>query len=205
MSSVEIRIKGIKNVKGIKTKRGKARRKINKKKEDLKEKKKMEEYSYSVSRPYNYTSPIIPTYITRPEITQQQQQQLPLLDKLDKLALSLQLAKDKTDTVKEQNIYAPSIPYFPQQSSMSIDFSMPDEEKQKLENQIIEERNIAREALEKAAVEEGARIAAEEQAQVLGENVFKDIKKALSQKGRKKSSSKVKEGNIKDYYPKINK
>ena len=33
MSSVEIRIKGIKNVKGLKTKRGKARRKINRKKQ----------------------------------------------------------------------------------------------------------------------------------------------------------------------------
>jgi hypothetical protein len=70
MSSVEIRIKGM-NVKGLKTKRGKARRKINRKKQQLAEKKKMNEYSYSVNRPYNYTSPIIPTYITRPEPQQQ--------------------------------------------------------------------------------------------------------------------------------------
>ena len=111
MSSVEIRIKGM-NVKGLKTKRGKARRKINRKKQQLAEKKKMNEYSYSVNRPYNYTSPIIPTYITRPEpppqIQQQQQQQIDYKPLFDKLALSMRLASDRENKVEEQNIRPPA-------------------------------------------------------------------------------------------------
>jgi hypothetical protein len=109
MSSVEIRIKGM-NVKGLKTKRGKARRKINRKKQQLAEKKKMNEYSYSVNRPYNYTSPIIPTYITRPEPPpqiQQQQQQIDYKPLFDKLALSMRLASDRENKVEEQNIRPP--------------------------------------------------------------------------------------------------
>ena len=108
MSSVEIRIKGIK---GVKTKRGKARRKINRKKQQLAEKKKMNEYSYSVNRPYNYTSPIIPTYITRPEPPpqiQQQQQQIDYKPLFDKLALSMRLASDRENKVEEQNIRPPA-------------------------------------------------------------------------------------------------
>ena len=111
MSSVEIRIKGIKNVKGLKTKRGKARRKINRKKQQLAEKKKMEEYSYTMNRPYNYTSPIIPTYITRPEPQQQiqqQQQQIDYKPLFDKLALSMRLASDRENKVEEQNIRPPA-------------------------------------------------------------------------------------------------
>jgi hypothetical protein len=110
MSSVEIRIKGM-NVKGLKTKRGKARRKINRKKQQLAEKKKMNEYSYSVNRPYNYTSPIIPTYITRPEPPpqiQQQQQQIDYKPLFDKLALSMRLASDRENKVEEQNIRPPA-------------------------------------------------------------------------------------------------
>ena len=113
MSSVEIRIKGIKNVRGLKTKRGKARRKAIKKKQQLAEKKKMEEYSYSMNRPYNYTSPIIPTYITRPEpitIQQPQQQQIDYKPLFDKLALSMNLARDKENKVEEQNIRPPVFP-----------------------------------------------------------------------------------------------
>jgi len=109
MSSVEIRIKGIK---GVKTKRGKARRKINRKKQQLAEKKKMNEYSYTMNRPYNYTSPIIPTYITRPEptpqIQQQQQQQIDYKPLFDKLALSMRLASDRENKVEEQNIRPPA-------------------------------------------------------------------------------------------------
>ena len=111
MSSVEIRIKGIKSVKGIKTKRGKARRKINRKKQQLAEKKKMDEYSYTVNRPYNYTSPIIPTYITRPEATPQlqyQQQQLDYKPLFDRLAISM--GREQTKSSGEQNISAPPPP-----------------------------------------------------------------------------------------------
>ena len=130
MSSVEIRIKGIKNVKGLKTKRGKARRKINRKKQQLAEKKKMDEYSYSVNRPYNYTSPIIPTYITRPE-PQQQIQQIDYKPLFDKLALSMRLASDKENKVEEQNIRPPA----PIRSTPSVVLDSEDEVKEALGQQ----------------------------------------------------------------------
>ena len=129
MSSVEIRIKGIK---GVKTKRGKARRKINRKKQQLAEKKKMDEYSYSVNRPYNYTSPIIPTYITRPEPQQiQQQQQIDYKPLFDKLALSMRLASDKENKVEEQNIRPPA----PIRSTPSVVLDSEDEVKEALGQQ----------------------------------------------------------------------
>jgi hypothetical protein len=130
MSSVEIRIKGIKNVKGLKTKRGKARRKINRKKQQLAEKKKMDEYSYSVNRPYNYTSPIIPTYITRPE-PQQQIQQIDYKPLFDKLALSMRLASDRENKVEEQNIRPPA----PILSAPSVVLDSEDEVKEALGQQ----------------------------------------------------------------------
>ena len=133
MSSVEIRIKGM-NVKGLKTKRGKARRKINRKKQQLAEKKKMDEYSYSVNRPYNYTSPIIPTYITRPEAPpqiQQQQQQIDYKPLFDKLALSMRLASDRENKVEEQNIRPPA----PIRSTPSVVLDSEDEVKEALGQQ----------------------------------------------------------------------
>ena len=143
MSSVEIRIKGIKNVKGLKTKRGKARRKAIKKKQQLAEKKKMEEYSYSMNRPYNYTSPIIPTYITRPEpitIQQPQQQQIDYKPLFDKLALSMNLARDKENKVEEQNIRPPSVPPFPSEVKVEEVFTQEDINKEKREKENI--RNL---------------------------------------------------------------
>jgi hypothetical protein len=133
MSSVEIRIKGM-NVKGLKTKRGKARRKINRKKQQLAEKKKMNEYSYSVNRPYNYTSPIIPTYITRPEPPpqiQQQQQQIDYKPLFDKLALSMRLASDRENKVEEQNIRPPA----PILSTPSVVLDSEDEVKEALQEE----------------------------------------------------------------------
>ena len=143
MSSVEIRIKGIKNVRGLKTKRGKAKRKAINKKKQLAEKKKMEEYSYSMNRPYNYTSPIIPTYITRPDpiaIQQPQQQQIDYKPLFDKLALSMRLASDKENKVEEQNIKPPPVPPFPSEVKVEEVFTQEDIDKEKREKENI--RNL---------------------------------------------------------------
>jgi len=105
MSSVEIKIKGVKGVKGlrVKSKRGKAQQK----KKRYIEKKKMEEYSYKglpPSRPR-----IIPTYIDRPPAIQAppQQQEIDYKPLFDRLSQQLYLAQQKTKSAQQQNIIPP--------------------------------------------------------------------------------------------------
>ena len=105
MSSVEIKIKGVKSVR-----RGKPRAKRGKRKNKagLLEKTKMPEYSYR-GLPYNYVSPPQPTYIDRPAPLIQQQQQ-PAIDykpMVDSLTQQLALARLKEKSAEEQNIIPP--------------------------------------------------------------------------------------------------
>lgn len=115
MSSVEIRIKGIKNVKGLKGKRGKAQRK----KKALMERQKKAEYIVSQNRPYQYISPIIPTYIDRPTIPALQPPPVLEQPKIEynpyKMLLDNMLLKMKGDTqqdVAEQMKHSKDIPIY---------------------------------------------------------------------------------------------
>lgn len=102
MSSVEIKIKGVKSVK-----RGKARAKRGKRKSKagLLEKTKMPEFSFR-GLPYNYVSPQQPTFIDRPAPLIQQQQ--PLIQQqqpaIDSLMQQLALARIKDQSSREQNM-----------------------------------------------------------------------------------------------------
>ena len=102
MSSVEIKIKGVKSVRRGKprAKRGKRRSKAG-----LLEKTKMPEYSYR-GLPYNYVSPPQPTYIDRPAplIQQQQQPSIDYKPMMDRLTQQLALSRIKEESSREQNI-----------------------------------------------------------------------------------------------------
>ena len=102
MSSVEIKIKGVKSVK-----RGKPRAKRGKRKSKagLLEKTKMPEYSFR-GLPYNYVSPPQPTYIDRPAppLLQQQQPSIDYKPIVDSLTQQLALARIKDQSAQEQNI-----------------------------------------------------------------------------------------------------
>ena len=102
MSSVEIKIKGVKSVR-----RGKPRAKRGKRKSKagLLEKTKMPEYSYR-GLPYNYVSPPQPTYIDRPAplIQQQQQPSIDYKPMVDMLSQQLALARIKEQSSREQNM-----------------------------------------------------------------------------------------------------
>lgn len=102
MSSVEIKIKGVKSVK-----RGKARAKRGKRKSKagLLEKTKMPEYSFR-GLPYNYVSPPQPTYIDRPapQLLQQQQPAIDYKPIADMLSQQLALARIKDQSAQEQNM-----------------------------------------------------------------------------------------------------
>jgi len=111
MSSVEIKIKGVKSVR-----RGKPRAKRGKRKSKagLLEKTKMSEYSYR-GLPYNYVSPPQPTYIDRPAlpapaIMQQQQPAIDYKPMVDSLTQQLALARLKEESSREQNIIPPHTP-----------------------------------------------------------------------------------------------
>lgn len=110
MSSVEIKIKGVKSVKRGKprAKRGKRKSKVG-----LLEKTKMSEYSFR-GLPYNYVSPPQPTYIDRPAPQPApqllQQQQHPAIDykpMVDSLTQQLALARIKEQSSREQSIIPP--------------------------------------------------------------------------------------------------
>jgi hypothetical protein len=102
MSSVEIKIKGVKSVK-----RGKPRAKRGKRKSKagLLEKTKMAEYSFR-GLPYNYVSPPQPTYIDRPAppLLQQQQPSIDYKPIVDSLTQQLALARIKEQSGREQNM-----------------------------------------------------------------------------------------------------
>jgi hypothetical protein len=101
MSSVEIKIKGVKSVK-----RGKARAKRGKRKSKagLLEKTKMPEYSFR-GLPYNYVSPPQPTYIDRPApLLQQQQPSIDYKPMVDSLMQQLSLARIKDQSSREQSM-----------------------------------------------------------------------------------------------------
>lgn len=102
MSSVEIKIKGVKSVK-----RGKPRAKRGKRKSKagLLEKTKMPEYSFR-GLPYNYVSPPQPTYIDRPapQLLQQQQPSIDYKPMVDSLTQQLALARIKEQSSREQNM-----------------------------------------------------------------------------------------------------
>jgi len=107
MSSVEIKIRGVKGVRGLKTK---AKSKRGKRKvKPMAERQKMPEYSFR-GRPYDYASPVVPTYIDRPLPPQLMQQQAPQIDYkpiVDKLSQQLMLANMKQQSAREQNVLAP--------------------------------------------------------------------------------------------------
>lgn len=107
MSSVEIKIKGVKSVK-----RGKPRAKRGKRKSKagLLEKTKMSEYSFR-GLPYNYVSPPQPTYIDRPapQLLQQQQPAIDYKPMVDSLTQQLALARIKEQSSIEQSIIPPRI------------------------------------------------------------------------------------------------
>jgi len=137
MSSVEIKIKGVKDIKGLKLKkRGKAQRK----KKAILEKKKGAEYFTT-----KFTPKIIPTYIERPPT---QIDYRPIFDKLTNLGttgLKLFLSQQKTlDNIESKNIGQPAI--F-RQPSISVSEIMDDEEKLRLQE-------INREALERMTEQE---------------------------------------------------
>lgn len=108
MSSVEIKIKGVKSVRRGKprAKRGKRKSKVG-----LLEKTKMPEYSYR-GLPYNYVSPPQATYIDRPAplIQQQQQPSIDYKPMVDSLTQQLALARIKEESSREQNIIPPHTP-----------------------------------------------------------------------------------------------
>jgi hypothetical protein len=107
MSSVEIKIKGVKSVN-----RGKPRAKRGKRKSKtgLLEKTKMPEYSFR-GLPYNYVSPPQPTYIDRPApaIMQQQQPSIDYKPMVDSLTQQLALARIKEQSAEEQDIIPPRV------------------------------------------------------------------------------------------------
>jgi hypothetical protein len=105
MSSVEIKIKGVKSVN-----RGKPRSKRGKRKSKtgLLEKTKMPEYSFR-GLPYNYVSPQQPTYIDRPapQLLQQQQPAIDYKPMAEMLSQQLALARIKAQSSQEQNMLPP--------------------------------------------------------------------------------------------------
>ena len=141
MSSIEIKIKGvkdIKNIKGLKNK-GKAQRK----KKAIIEKKKGAEYSIT-----KFTPKIIPTYIERPP---EQIDYRPIFDKLTNLGntgLKLFLSQQKSlDNIEQKNIGRPAIFREPS-SSVVVSEIMDDDEKKELQK-------INQEALEDVAISQG--------------------------------------------------
>ena len=106
MSSVEIKIKGVKSVRRGRPKAKRGKRKV--KPTGLLEKTKMSEYSYR-GLPYNYVSPPQPTYIDRPAlpapaIMQQQQPSIDYKPIVDSLTQQLALARIKEQSSQEQNL-----------------------------------------------------------------------------------------------------
>lgn len=104
MSSVEIKIKGVKSVRRPKAKAKRGKKKISR---ALLEKSKMAEYSFR-GLPYNYVSTPQPTYIDRPAPQiQQQQQQQPSIDykpMAEMLSQQLALARLKEESSREQSM-----------------------------------------------------------------------------------------------------
>jgi hypothetical protein len=105
MSSVEIKIKGVKSVKRRKPRAKGGKRKS---KAGLLEKTKMPEYSFR-GLPYNYVSPPQPTYIDRPAppLLQQQQPSIDYKPMVDSLTQQLALARIKEQSAQEQDIIPP--------------------------------------------------------------------------------------------------
>jgi hypothetical protein len=108
MSSVEIKIKGVKSVKRSKPR---AKRGGRKSRAGLLEKTKMPEYSFR-GLPYNYVSPPQPTYIDRPApaIMQQQQPSIDYKPMAEMLSQQLALARIKDQSAQEQNMLPPQDP-----------------------------------------------------------------------------------------------
>ena len=112
MSSVEIKIKGVKSVRRGKPRSKRGKRKV--KPTGLLEKTKMSEYSYR-GLPYNYVSPPQPTYIDRPAlpapaIMQQQQPAIDYKPMAEMLSRQLAMASIKEKSADEQNIIPPHTP-----------------------------------------------------------------------------------------------
>ena len=166
MSSVEIKIKGVKDIKGLKLKkRGKAQRK----KKAILEKKKGAEYFTT-----KFTPKIIPTYIERPPT---QIDYRPIFDKLTNLGttgLKLFLSQQKTlDNIESKNIGQPAI--FRQPSSVVVSEIIPDERLQDLEK-------INREALEDVAISQAEALDLKEALQKKQTKTLRDFQKEKKQK-----------------------
>ena len=169
MSSIEIKIKGVKDIKGLKLKkRGKAQRK----KKAILEKKKGAEYSIT-----KFTPKIIPTYIERPPT---QIDYRPIFDKLTNLGttgLKLFLSQQKSlDNIESKNIGRPAIFREPS-SSVVVSEIMEDEEKKELQK-------INQEALEDVAISQGEVLDLKEALQKKTLKTLRDFQKEKKQKSK---------------------
>jgi hypothetical protein len=174
MSSVEIKITGVKNVKQKKPAKAKRKRVV--KKKGISELKKKPEYFTT-----QFTQR--PTYIERPPpvLAQPQIDYRPMFDKL---MLQQLLLQNKGNDFREQQALSTTT-LAKNQPSFSVSEVAPDEEKVELQKQVDNQQQLAQEALENVAVTQGRVLDLEEasKSQIAGmKKQIKDLEKEQQQK-----------------------